>query len=115
MLVLHRLRRRHQTHRPRRENGFSILHPKRFQQKQRLVELGRDFAERQLSIKLQLRFEIGGSEAGARVLIQMLAQLLDVGAGQREAYRVRVSSVAGEKFGTRFDGMQQMKCRNRSP
>ena len=114
MFVLHRLRRRHQPHPPRRENGLPVLHPKRFQQKQRLVKLGGDFAEWQLSIELQLGFKIGGSEPGARVAIEMLAQLLDICARQREADRVRMSAVAGKQFVARLNRVQQMKCRDRS-
>ena len=47
-------------------------------------------------IEFQLRLEIGGSQSGACVAIEMLAQFLDIGAGQREADRVRVSAVAGK-------------------
>jgi len=99
MLVLHGCGRRHQPHSSSGENWFAILHAKGFEQKKRLVKVWRDFAKRQLAIELQLRFEIGGSEPGARVAIQMLAQLFDIGAGQRKTHRVRVAAVARKQFG----------------
>src|SRR5258708_7500596 len=73
MFLFHRLRRRHQPHLPCSENWLAILHPKRFQQKQRLVKFRRDFSDRKFAIELKLRFEISGSESRACVAIEMLA------------------------------------------
>src|SRR5260370_36119926 len=78
------------------------------------MKFGRDFSQRQLAIDLHLRLEIGESQPGARVAIEMLAQLLDVGARQCKADRVRVSAVAGKQLVARFDRMQQMERRDRS-
>ena len=112
MLVFHRLRRRHQPYRPRSKNWLAILHPKRFQQKQRVAKLRRDFSEGQFAIELQLRFEVGRSEPGASIAIEMLAQSLHVGAGQRKANCVRVSAIARKQVVTRFDRVQQMERRD---
>src|ERR1035438_3245963 len=79
-----------------------------------MVKFRGHFSQRQLAIKLEPRFEIRGSEPGPCIALEMLAQLLDICAGQGEADRVRVSAVAGKKFVARFDGLQQMKRRDRS-
>ena len=114
MLVLHGVRRRHHSYCAGCEDGFPVFHPERFEQQQRAMELWGNFSERQFPIKLQLRFEIGGSEPGACVGVHMRTQFLDIGARKREANRVRVTAVAGKQFVTRLDRVQQVEGGDRS-
>ena len=115
MLIFDGTWRRQQTHSAGREHRLGISLAKWLHSIHQLVECRRHCAQVDFCVIFEARFQICGSQAGSRVVVELRAERADIRTRQRKSDRMRMSTVPAEKVAAGFERVEQVERANRTP